>query len=270
MKEHKEYLFNLRLKLSKIRKSADWTPSDMKKVMKKLKVNKATEPVGLVNELFKPGVAGSDVVDSVLTLCNMIKYEYRIPVFMELTNITSIYKNKGSRQDLNNDRGIFTVTCLRSIVDNLVYSDYYDIIDGNMSDSNVGGRHNRSIRDNLFIVYGVINNALSNGINLDLTLYDIAKCFDSQWYEESMNNLWDVGVKDDKFAVIAELNKECNISVRTPCGQTDRFVMSDIEMQGTVMGPIKASVQMDTLGGDCYMRQEGLYLYNGCVSVPPL
>ena len=242
----------------------------MKKVMKKLKVNKATDPVGLVNELFKPGVAGSYVVDSVLTVCNMIKYEYRIPVFMELTNITSIYKNKGSRQDLNNDRGIFTVTCLRSIVDNLVYSDYYDIMDGNMSDSNVGGRHNRSIRDNLFIVYGVINNALNNGINLDLTLYDIAKCFDSQWYEETMNDLWDVGVKDDKFAVIAELNKKCNISVRTPCGQTERFVMSDIEMQGTVMGPIKASVQLDTLGRDCYMRQEGLYLYNGCVSVPPL
>ena len=180
MKEHKEYLYNLRLKLSKTRKSPDWTPSDMKKVMKKLKVNKATDPVGLVNELFKPGVAGSDVVDSVLTLCNMIKYEYRIPVFMELTNITSIYKNKGSRQDLNNDRGIFTVTCMRSIVDNLVYSDYYDIMDGNMSDSNVGGRHTRSIGDNLFIVYGVINNALNNGINLDLTLYDSVKgirCF---------------------------------------------------------------------------------------------
>ena len=41
-------------------------------------------------------------------------------------------------------------------------------------------------------------------------------------------------------------------------------------MQGTVMGPIKASVQLDTLGRDCYERQEGLYQYNGCVSIPPL
>ena len=41
-------------------------------------------------------------------------------------------------------------------------------------------------------------------------------------------------------------------------------------MQGTVLGPIKASVQLDTLVRDCYQRQEGLYLYNGCVSVPPL
>ena len=51
---------------------------------------------------------------------------------------------------------------------------------------------------------------------------------------------------------------------------TDRFAVKEIEMQGTVMGPIKASVQLDTLGRDCYERQEGLYLYNDCVSVPPL
>ena len=75
LKEHKEYLFELRLKLAKARTSSDWTKSDLLKVLKNLKVNKATDPVGLVSELFKPGVAGSDVVSSVLTLCNMIKYE---------------------------------------------------------------------------------------------------------------------------------------------------------------------------------------------------
>ena len=171
---------------------------------------------------------------------------------------------------MNNDRGVFSVTCLRGIADKLIYSDYYDIIDGNMSDSNVGGRHNRSIRDNLFIVYGIINNAINNKKNIDLSLYDIAKCFDAQWYEETMNDLWDVGVSDDKFALISEMNARCNISIKTPVGITDRFELSRIEMQGTVMGPIKASVQLDTLGRDCYERQEGLYLYNDCVAVPPL
>ena len=86
MREHKEYLFQLRLKLSKTRKSPDWTHSDLSKVMKKLKVNKVTDPVGLVTELFKPGVAGSDMVNSVLTLCNMIKEECKIPDFVQMTN----------------------------------------------------------------------------------------------------------------------------------------------------------------------------------------
>ena len=108
--------------------------------------------------------------------------------------------------DLNNDRGIFSVTVARGLVDKLLYNDCYDIIDGNMSDSNVGGRRNRSIRDNLFIVYGIINNAINNNINIDLTLYDIEKCFDAQWYQETMNDLWDVGVTDDRFALISEMN----------------------------------------------------------------
>ena len=270
MKDHKEYLFNLRIKLSKTRKTQPWTEDDLMKVFKQLKVNKATDPVGLVTELFKPGVAGSDVFKSVLTLCNMIRDEFRIPEFMELTNITSIYKNKGSRQDLDNDRGVFTVTCLRTIVDQLIYNDDYETIDDEMNDSSVGGRRNRSIRDNLFIVNGIINNVINKKLNVDLSLYDLAKCFDSQWHAETMNDLWDVGVTDDRFAVISEMNRTCNIAVRTPVGLSDRFELNDIEMQGTVMGPIKCSVQLDTLGRDCYERQEGLFIYNGCVSVPPL
>ena len=270
LKMNKEFLFELRLKLSKTRKSDDWNLYDLNKVLRNLKTKKAADPVGLVNELFRPGVAGSDLVKSTLMICNMMKSEIRIPKFAELANITSIYKQKGSKLDLNNDRGVFSVTCLRGIIDKRIYNDVYDIIDNNMSDSNVGGRQNRSIRDNLFIVNGILNEALIHKSNIDLGLYDIAKCFDAQWYEETMNDIWDVGVNDDKFALISEINAKCNISIKTPVGQTDRFEMDRIEMQGTVIGPLKASVQLDTLGRDCYERQEGLFMYKDCVAVPPL
>ena len=49
-----------------------------------------------------------------------------------------------------------------------------------MSDSNVGGRKKRNIRDHLFIVYGVINSV----VPVDIAVYDIAKCFDSMWLSE--------------------------------------------------------------------------------------
>ena len=41
-------------------------------------------------------------------------------------------------------------------------------------------------------------------------------------------------------------------------------------MQGTVPGPLKACVQVDTLGRDSYMYSEALFVYKGCVFVPPL
>ena len=62
------------------------------------------------------------------------------------------------------------MTVLRSIVDKLVYNDFYELIDNNMSYSTVGGRRNRSTRDNLFFVYGIINNAINHKLNVDLDL----------------------------------------------------------------------------------------------------
>ena len=179
----------------------------MFKIFKNLKINKAADPKGLINELFKPGVAGRDLLESLLMLCNQVKTENEIPSFMKMTNITSIFKNKGSKTDLNNDRGVFNVMTVRSVIDNLIYNDFYRIIDQNMSDSNVGGRKERNIRDNLIIVNGVINFARKEKLEVDINLYDIAKCFDSMWYEEAMHDLWDVGIQNDKFAVIAKLNE---------------------------------------------------------------
>ena len=75
-----------------------------------------------------------------------------------------------------------------------------------MSSLNCGGRKNRSIRDNLFIVYAVINDALGfMKVDLDIQFYDLKQAFDSMWFDETMNDLWEtMKPRDDKFALIAE------------------------------------------------------------------
>ena len=268
LRDLKDFLFEERLQLSKLRKTPWWTEHDLLKVQKSLKLNKSADPSGFINELFRPGVAGRDVVKSLLLISNKSKEESDIPDFVKLSNITSIYKLRGSKSDLNSDRGVFSVSAVRSVIDKLVYHDIYDTVDTNMSDSNVGGRRGRNIRDNLFIIHGVINYALKEKIDIDVNLYDIEKCFDSMWWQETMNDMWDVGVQDDKFALMAKMNQECAIAVKTPVGITERFSLKEIEMQGTVMGPLKASVQVDTLGRDCYARSEGLFVYKKCVYIP--
>ena len=116
----------------------------------------------------------------------------------------------------------------------------------------------------------VINYAIKEQIEVDINLYDISKCFDAMWYQETMNDMWDVGIQDDKFALMAKMNEKCNIAIKTPVGITERFEATEIEMQGTVPGPLKACVQVDTLGRDSYMYSEALFVYKGCVFVPPL
>ena len=135
LKNLKEILFKKRLKLSKLRKSQKWSKKELKMVLKKLKNNKSRDPHGMVNE------------DSLLLLFNRIKDTVEIPKLMEYANITSIYKGKGEKMDLENDRGIFIVSVLRSIFMKLLYNDNYDIVDRNMSDSNIGARRGKSVRN---------------------------------------------------------------------------------------------------------------------------
>ena len=53
--------------------------------------------------------------------------------------------------------GIFRVSIFRAILDRLIYNDEIENIDSNLTDSNVGARRNRNIRDNIFVLNAVIN-----------------------------------------------------------------------------------------------------------------
>ena len=98
---------------------------------------------------------------ALLHLLNQIKRDQVIPDKLLQANITSLYKNKGSRQSLENDRGIFVVSAIRMILDSLIYQEKFPLFDEYMSYSNIGARSNRNIRDHLFVIYGVINSVVN-------------------------------------------------------------------------------------------------------------
>ena len=173
---------------------------------------------------------------------------------------------------MNDDRGVFNVVKLRSILDRLTYNDIYGIIDEGMSCSNIGARKNRNIRDHLFVINGILNDVNAKKTEtVDIQIKDVKKCFDKMNYRETANDLYNSGIRDDKFVLMANSNKKCQVAVRTPWGSlTDRVELNEIEMQGTVPAPLKCSLQIDTLGKECLESGEGLYKYKECVNIPPL
>ena len=70
--------------------------------------------------------------------------------------------------------------------------------------------------------------------------------------------------------MIAKLDENAKVVVKTPVGVTEKFGMKKKVMQGTVFAPIKCSVQIDTLGRDCLTNGDGLYNYKDLVEVPAL
>ena len=235
--EQREKLCDKRLEDAKRTRTPEWTIEQLDVVLKQLKSNKSRDPIGLTNELFKSKNIGSDLKRAILALMNQIKTQQKVPQNFKLCNITSLYKNKGSRKQFDNYRGIFRVTALRSILDKLIYNDEYPTIDKNLSDSNVGARQKRNIRDNIFVVNSILNEVIKKKIEgIDIQIFDIAKCFDKLWAKECLNDLYENGFVNDKLPLLYHENVDAKIAVKTASGITRRVGISDIVMQGTVWG----------------------------------
>ena len=123
-------------------------------VMKKFGHNKSRDPEGLNRSIFHDNCVGRNLKLSLLMLFNKIKREGKVPQFMKSAVITTIPK-KGSKFVLKNERGIFVLSAVRTILMRLLYNTQYETINQSISDSNVGARKKMSSINHIFILNGV-------------------------------------------------------------------------------------------------------------------
>ena len=271
MKNDKEEMCKNSLKAASENKTLPWTMKQLEEVLKYLKKNKSRDPYGYANEIFKDNAAGNDLKTAILKLINRIKDEQIFPKALEICDISSIYKNRGNRNNFDNYRGIFRVPILRTIIDHMIYNDEYDTIDQFLSDSNVGARKGRSIRDNIFVVNAITNTVINRDEDpIDVQVYDVQKCFDALWMQECINDLVDTGLNNDKLLLLYLENQNAMISVKTPTGSSRRVAVKNIVMQGTVWGSLFCTVSMDKVGKHIYENEDLIYKYKNVVEIPSL
>ena len=90
------------------------------------------------------------------------------------------------------------------------------------------------------------------------------------WLKESVNDLFENGLKNDNLNLINNLNKNNKVSVVTPFGLTDRVDIDNIVMQGENLAPLECSVQVDSFGEECLTTKKNIFLYRNSVQIPPL
>ena len=272
IREAKELLCEKFLKIAKSKKTPNWTMKELNLVLKKLKKQKSRDPFGLANDLFRPEVAGDDLKLALLNLMNKIKEDQEYPKCLEFCNISSIWKSKGSRNSFDSYRGIFRVTVFRSILDKLIYNDEYKKLDRNLTDSNVGARKSRNIRDNIFVLNAILNSIKKENENtIDCQVYDIEKCFDSLWLHEVINSLFEAGLQNDKLPLLFLENTNAQVAVKNNERISRRINIRNIIMQGSIWGSLFCVVMMDKLGKLMYNEKpELLFYYKGIVGTPPL
>ena len=268
LEEDVNTLCEIRVELSKSNKAVPWTIEDLKEALKHLKKDKARDPEGHSNDIFKEGVAGSDLMKAVLKVMNMIKKKQVYPKSMEKCNITSLHK-KGSKSDFENYRGVFRVEILRSILDRLTYNDSYYTIDSTLTDGNVGARRQRSVRDNIFVIGAVIN-SVTNGSStpIQVQVMDTEKCFNKLWLQACINALHDAGITNDHLNLLYIENKNAEIAVKINGKLSQRICVKDVVLQGSVWGSLKCTTTMDKLNKIALSDTTLQYRYKGDTNIP--
>ena len=126
----------------------------------------------------------------------------------------------------------------------------------------------------MFVINAVLNEVVNGPNNnaLDLQIFDVKKCFDKLEYVDTMNCLFTASVQNDKFILVPNSNKECEVSVKLPWGSKTRStILNNVEMQGTVLAPLKCSISIDRIGKEALEDMHtNLHKYKGCVTIPPL
>ena len=119
-----------------------------------------------------------------------------------------------------------------------------------MTDCQMGGRKQKGCRNNIFIINGIIHDALSPNRKsaLVLQIYDYRQMFDALNLEEALSSdIYDVGVTDDNLALLYKANKKIKMAVKTENGLTERQTIENGVLQGDTFGSILASVQVDNI-----------------------
>ena len=272
----------IKLKVNKARqnKSELFNLSELERGLDDLNQGKARDPEGLCAELFQNQVIGKALKNSLLLLLNKIKEQGVVPNFMNVTSVTTIPK-VGSKFMLRNERGIFKVSILRTILLRLLYNRNYSMINTNMSDSNIGARREKSCRNHIWILNGINHEHHTSKKKLDLrfNFYDYSQMFDSMVLSETLSDMHSVGMVDDSLSLIESLNTNVTMSVKTPYGATETMVLPSVVAQGDLMAPLEASVQVDNIAKNQIKEEhereltEGstiLYKYKDTVPIPIL
>ena len=102
---------------------------------------------------------GKDLKMSLLLLMNKIKDQTYIPESMKVATITMLHKKK-SNLDLKNWRGIFVCSVLRTILRKMLQNRTYAVVTQSMTDSQIGARKQKSVRNHIFVLNSIISDVL--------------------------------------------------------------------------------------------------------------
>ena len=123
-------------------------------------------------------------------------HEKRIPEDWRHSNVTLLYKKKGSKSDPSNYRPVSLTKVVGKMLERIVKVDIMRFIEGNLlrSNSQHGFRRGRSVLTNMLEFLSRTTKWMDEGGSFDIIYLDFAKAFDKVCHKRLLLKLAEIGV----------------------------------------------------------------------------
>ena len=211
------------------------------------------KPGAKYNFIMKGGMA---VKAALFTLCKVIWKTEEFPCVWEKSTLVQLYKLKGPRSVLDNNRHIHIKEEYPKFFGHLVVSAAKDKMISNLTKFQIATKPGHRTQEHLFVIKSVMALYMSYGKAIVLSMWDLSKFFDRESLTDCMNELYKSKVQGKLYRLLYAMNRNTRICVQTPVGVTDEQDTGEGVGQGTLEGALISAVNLDTGVNDFFHDSE--------------
>ncbi|KAL6488465.1 hypothetical protein MHYP_G00022060 [Metynnis hypsauchen] len=213
------------------------TLEEVEKAIQQSSSGKAPGMDGIPAEIYK--AAGEGTLKTFHSIINCIWENEDVPQEFRDATIVSLYKNKGSKSDCGNYRGISLLSIAgkilaRVILNRLILS----VSEENLPEAQCGFRPGRSTTDMIFAVRQVQEKCKEQNKDLYAVFIDLTKAFDTVNREALWVILQRLGCPRKFVQMIRQFHDNMTGAVLSGGEASDPFEISNGVKQGCVLAPI--------------------------------
>ena len=223
---------------------------EIKEIIGEKKDKKAT--TDWKNVILKRG--GEPMVDLIMPVIRAFWTEEEAPSQWNQGIITSLWKGKGDREVMGNQRGITVSSSIGTIAEEVINRRLIKTIE--VSQAQAGGQKGASTTDHTFILRNLMEIAKKEGRHLIISFFDVKKAYDRANMEDMLYILHKGGFKGKIWRLTRTLNVGLTAKIKTKAGLTREIKRETGGKQGgKLMVPMFAKT-MDTAAEE--MREKDL------------
>ena len=162
------------------------------------------------------------------------------------TNLHMIYKGKGKKQELSNNRFIHCKEWMARAAEGLVVSDgLKPFLLAGSSPYQVGGQPGHRPEEMVYVMKSLIGKMRKEDKQVVVQCYDIQKFFDKEMIEDGVLTCLRRGAGVPAVRLWYKLNEDTRIKVRTAAGVTAAGEVGAVVGQGTIGGALVSQAVLD-------------------------